>query len=470
MDPSSEIFPKGLPIKLYNVFLLISLVSEGNVAFLVHHNDQIQWLFLHEMIVSMLMRLQSFLPQNRDQIDWQRLCQNFLEQYPKLLFMVGIGEVSEIEWEHVIFIRQTMLVQLEDGREVLAKYIETVGDRILCEVRGTGEEVIIPISAIKNHNQSRSSVEEFDKAFAQRKAAAEKAEEVRQQSEAFKILNKEKGKIISGTYPILTKLTLQFIYHLCIRCNVKLGFTEAFNRLLSDFLDPKGEIKMLKFSDEICLVEMSSEEQANFKEFETEYTSNFAGTIIHCFDKNEYPDFSDHLIRILYHLCKRCNIKIGFKHRFNLLVDRLLSFGDQTPTQLPPLPEEKKAEFEAFKTMYTDEMVGKIKCSRKGRHQEQRSLEISGKFKRMLEYHLSIYGSDDIDEDINGFLTFYKDKFRYDTMIVRMKTHVQALSLPDSYWLQPEQGVEVRKLKSRFPMPYHHLIRDRKVFDELVRK
>jgi hypothetical protein len=55
-------------------------------------------------------------------------------------------------------------------------------------------------------------------------------------------------------------------------------------------------------------------------------------------------------------------------------------------------------------------------------------------------------------------------------MIARMKAHVEVLSLPVSYWLQPEQGVEVRKLKSRFTMPYHHLIRDRKVFDELVRK
>ncbi len=211
--------------------------------------------------------------------------------------------------------------------------MKTVGDRILCEVRGTGEEVIIPISAIRNHKQSRSSVEEFDKAFAQRKAEeeaaakkAEKAEEARQQSEAFKIINKEKGRIISGTYPILTKLTVQFIYHLCIRCNVKLGFTESFNRLISDFLDSKGEIKLPKLSadeqvDEIVLVQMSSDERKDFEAFEIEYVSNFAGKIIHSFDKNEYPNFSDHLIQILYHLCKKCNIKIGFRHRFNLLVD-----------------------------------------------------------------------------------------------------------------------------------------------------
>ena len=147
--------------------------------------------------------------------------------------------------------------------------------------------------------------------------------------------------------------------------------------------------------------------------------------------QRNYPVFSDHLLQILYHLSVRCNVKIGFKYRFNLLVFRLLSFGSQIRFQLPQLSEEEQVTFEAFKTKYNNEMIGRVICSRKARFQAP---EPSG-----------------IPE------------------VLKSLSCVKALSLPDSYWIQPEQGVEVRKLKSKFPM-FHHLLRNRDVFDKLVRE
>jgi hypothetical protein len=180
--------------------------------------------------------------------------------------------------------------------------------------------------------------------------------------------------------------------------------------------------------------------------------------------QRNYPFLSDHLLQILYHLSVRCNVKIGFKYRFNLLVFRLLSFGYQTHFQLPQLSEEEQVNFEAFKTKYNNEMVGRVIRSRKARFQAPSGI-LEG-LKRLFEYYLHLFDFDEIsDEDVREFLQ--RSEKTNAQLAESMVTCVEALSLPVSYWVQPEHGVEVRKLKSKFPM-FHHLLTDREVFDNLV--
>lgn len=185
--------------------------------------------------------------------------------------------------------------------------------------------------------------------------------------------------------------------------------------------------------------------------------------------QRNYPVLSDHLLQILYHLSVRYNVKIGFKYRFNLLVFRLLSFGSQIRFQLPQLSEEERVKFEAFKTKYNNEMVGRVIRSRKARFQAPEPSGIPEDLKRLFEYYCNLFelGLEDYYGNVTEFLQ--RGERYYASLAETMATSVEALSLPDSYWVQPEQGVEVKKLKSKFPM-FHHLLRDRKVFDELAKE
>jgi hypothetical protein len=355
--------PVGLGSVLIPVFFLINALFQNNVAFLVFFDQRIEWLLLDDRLVNMVRQLQQQLPLH--EIDWKRLCQHFFDTYPLLPFYLG-REVREISWNDVIFVRRTMQIRLQDGRLVLAKYIKYIENfrempchqfkmnehHIKCQIRGTGEEVTIPISAIVNHIPSRKDVAEYDQKIAQQKdeeKAAIDAKAAAEASDAFKDQMRQRGAIVDKSSP-----------------------------------------------------------------------------------QRYYPLLSDHLLQILYHLSVRCKVKIGFEYKFNLLIFRLLSFGDQSQFPLPQLSEEKKTEFESFKTKYNNEMVGRVICSKTARYKVPES-------------------SEELKQSSDG----------------RSSKSVEALSLPDSYWIQPEEGVEVRELKSGNPM-FHHLLTNRKVFEQLV--
>ncbi len=191
------------------------------------------------------------------------------------------------------------------------------------------------------------------------------------------------------------------------------------------------------------------------------------GELVKYGPQRNYPVLSDHLLQILYHLSVRCNVKIGFKYLFNLLVFRLLSFGSQIRFQLPQLSEEEQVTFEAFKTKYNNEMVGRVIRSRKARFQSPEPSGILEGLKRLFEYYCNLFELriEDYYSNVAGFLQ--RGEKYYASLAETMANSVEVLSLPDSYWVQPEQGVEVRKLKSKFPM-FHHLFRNRDVFDKLV--
>jgi hypothetical protein len=86
----------------------------------------------------------------------------------------------------------------------------------------------------------------------------------------------------------------------------------------------------------------------------------------------------------------------------------------------------------------------------------------------VFEYYLHLFYFESIsDKDVREFLQRIEGENAI--LALSMKTDVEALSLPDSYWVQPEQGVVVKELKSKFTM-LHHLLRDRKVFDLLTQQ
>ena len=142
----------------------------------------------------------------------------------------------------------------------------------------------------------------------------------------------------------------------------------------------------------------------------------------------------------------------------------MLSFGDQTQFQLPKLSEEERKNFEVFKKKYNTEMGGNRICSKTTRSQE--SSGIPENQKRLFEWYVFVYGFDTdlTPEEVRAFLVrsekseerSEKSEEKNQLLATNMATLVEALSLPDSYWTQPEHGVEVKQNLSS-PM-FHHLV------------
>ena len=279
--------PVGFPIHLLSVFFLITAIFRNNVAFLVFFNERREWLMLDQILIDAVRELQLRIP--IDQIDWQRLCQHFLTNFTTLPFYLNQG-IQEINWNDVIFVRRNLLIRLEDGRQVLAKYIENFGEmwceqsgrnehHIRCQIRGTDEVVIIPISAIVNHILSKKDVSQYDENLAKQKAkekAARDTEEAKQQSEAYKAQMKERGKIVSfpqiqRNYPLLSEVSMKVLFLLCKRFGIALDFTYQFNLLVR---------RLVCIGDQSNFQELAEEDQEAFMAFMERYMNQFVGRVI----------------------------------------------------------------------------------------------------------------------------------------------------------------------------------------------
>jgi hypothetical protein len=281
--------PNGFPTHLLSVFFLITAIFCNNVAFLVFFNERREWLMLDQRLTDAVIELQLQIP--IDQIDWQRLCQNFLTNFTTLPFYFN-QRIQEINWNDVIFVKRNLLIRLEDGRQVLAKYIENFGEmwceqsgrnehHIRCKIRGTDEEVIIPISAIVNHILSKKDVSQYDENLAQQKAkekAARDAKEAKQQSEAFKAQMKERGKIasfkqIQRHYPLFSEVSMKVLFLLCKRFGIALESTHQFNLLVR---------RLVCLGDQSIYSppELAEEDQKAFMVFMETYMNQFVGLVI----------------------------------------------------------------------------------------------------------------------------------------------------------------------------------------------
>jgi hypothetical protein len=279
--------PVGFPINLLSVFFLITAIFRNNVAFLVFFNERREWLMLDQRLIDAVRELQLQIP--IDQIDWQRLCQHFLTNFTTLPFYLNQG-IQEIGWCNVIFVKRNLLIRLEDGRQVLAKYIENFGEiwcehtrknehHIMCQIRGTDEVVIIPISAIMNHILSKKDVSQYDEKIAQEKAnekAARDAEEANQQSDAYKAQMRKRGEIasfpqIQRNYPLFSEVSMKVLFLLCKRFGIALDFTYQFNLLVR---------RLVCVGDQSKFQELAEEDQEVFMAFMERYMNQFVGLVI----------------------------------------------------------------------------------------------------------------------------------------------------------------------------------------------
>ena len=251
-----------------------------------------------------------------DQINWQQICQHFLTNFTTLPFYLN-GGIQEIDWNNVIFLRRTLLIRLENGREVLAKYVENFGEipcehsgiielYIKCQIRATDEEVIIPISAIVNHIPSKKDVLEYDEKLAQQKAkekADRDAEESKQQFEAYNAQMKESGKIVSfpaiqKRYPLLSKVSMKVLFLLCKRFGIALDRTYEFNLII---------FRLICLGDQSIYSppELAEEYQKDFETFMEIYMNQFVGrgivSITIRFQKSTLPDHLRGLFEINCH-------------------------------------------------------------------------------------------------------------------------------------------------------------------------
>lgn len=261
--------PAGLPNHLLPVFYLITAIFSNIVAFLVFFNGRREWLMLDESLIDAVRELQLRIP--IDQIDWQRLCQHFLTNFTTLPFYLNQG-IQEIDWNNVIFLRRTLLIRLEDGREVLAKYIENFGEMkcektgrtehyIRCQIRGTPEVDVIPISAILNHMPSRKDIINYDE---------------KQQSDAYNAQMRKRGEIVSfpqiqRNYPLFSEVSMKILFFLCKRFGIALDFTYQFNLLVR---------RLVCLGDQSNFQELAEEDQEAFMAFMERYMNQFVGRVI----------------------------------------------------------------------------------------------------------------------------------------------------------------------------------------------
>jgi len=309
--------PAGFPVHLLSVFFLITAIFNNNVAFLGFFNGKLEWLMLDHKLLDAVRELQLRIP--IDQIDWQRLCQHFLTTFPILPFHLP-QRIQEIEWKNVIFVKRNLQIRLADGRQVLAKYIENFGEmwceqsgknehHIRCQIRGTPEEVIIPISAIVTHILSKKDVSQYDENLAQNKAeekAARDAEEAKQHSEAYKIEMRERGDIvgfpkIQRHYPLFSEVSMKVLFLLCKRFGIALDFSYKFNLLVR---------RLVCLGDQSEFQELAEEDQKAFMAFMEKYMDQFVGRVIVSktvrFQQSNLPDhlrglFEIHCLQIENH-------------------------------------------------------------------------------------------------------------------------------------------------------------------------
>lgn len=385
--------PASLLAYLLPMFFLITALFRNNVAFLVFCDGRLEWLMLDQRMIDAVRELQLQIP--IDQIDWHQLCVYFLSQFQQLPFYL-LQRIQRIDWNNVIFLRRTLLIHLEDGREVLAKYVENFGEmwcensrrnehHIRCQIRGTSEEVIIPISAIVKHMISEKEKNEYDEKLAQEKAkekATRDAEEAKQHSEAYKAQMMERGKIcafpkIQRNYPLFTPEFMLILFFICKKNGIEIGFGYRFNLIVRRL---------------VCFVRRSESKH----------------------DQPTSPSPSQNL-----------------PEEYN---KALKDFMDKCTSQFP---EEDIKAFEAFVEKYMTQFVGRVIRSRTIRFQlfiAPKESRIPEYLHRVFEYHCHLTKNySPTQADVDAFLK--KGEEYFTRLAEEMTTRSEnPLTLSDEYW------------------------------------
>lgn len=305
--------PAGFPSHLLPVFFLITSIFRNDVVFLVFFNGRREWLMLDQMLIHTVRELQKQI--SIGEIDWQRLCQNFLTNITTLPFHLN-QSIQKINWNDVIFLRRRLQIRLENGTQVLAKYVENFGEmwcensrrnehHIRCQISGTNEEVIIPISAIVNHIPSSIYINQYNQKLAEKKAEEKLAIDAKaaaEASEAYRQQMINRGSIVGPLeiqhyYPSFSIGSLQALSQLCKKFGIVPDFTHVFNLIVDRFQ---------KFGDHssFAIQQLSEDDQKSFDAFLKKYMNEIVGRVIRSktarFKQSKLPV---HLFRVFEYYC-----------------------------------------------------------------------------------------------------------------------------------------------------------------------
>jgi hypothetical protein len=305
--------PSNLPPALLPVFFFLTSLFSNNVAFLVFRDGKFHWLVIHDDLLRLVKSLQSQIP--LEQIDWRKVCDHFVTRIPHLPFYFGQTFI-DVDWKNILFPRRVMKIKLPDGTIVIAKYLEHFGESwnettrmnehfLTFEIRGTSENVTIPLSDIITHVPTKSELISYDNVLEKKKneeVAKAQENESAEASEVYKEQMIERGVIVSFPniqrhYPNFSIPTLQVLFLLCRRFKIVPDFTYQFNLLVFRLLS-LGDQSMFPFPH------LSEEDQIDFEASKKEYRTKMVGCVIKSktgrFQASSLPD---HLRRLFEYHC-----------------------------------------------------------------------------------------------------------------------------------------------------------------------
>lgn len=411
--------------------LLILQIMRRQLKFLVFHDGRLYFLEISRFCLTTTIDIIHQFP------DLQRLSNEELEEilrclkasFIQLSFMID-GQLVYVDWEDVVFQgepgkQRTLEISLPDGQIAFAKYTGNRGDLFIFEVVGTNEVVEIPLANILDHTQPPSEVlQKYKDDLVAKKAAAEKA--ARAAEEAARAAEEAKRAAEEAA-----RATEEAKQH-----------SEAYKAQMME----RGKI---------CA----------FPKIQ-----------------RNYPLFTPEFMLILFFICKKIGIEIGFGYRFNLIVRRLVFFvrrsesqHDQpsSPSQNLPeeynkalkefmekctsqIPKEDIKAFEAFVEKYMSQFVGRVIRSRTIRFQlfiAPKESRIPEYLHRVFEYHCHLTKNySPTQADVDAFLRQGDEYFSRlaEEMITRSEN---PLTLSDEYWTNwREFGVLTMVTKSRYTM------------------
>ena len=399
--------------------------------FLVFHDGRLYFLEISRFCLITTIDIIHQFPNleglSKEELEETLLC--LKASFIQLSFMID-GQLVYVDWEDVVFQgepgkQRTLEISLPDGQIAFAKYTGNRGDLFIFEVVGTNEVVEIPLANILDHTQPPSDVlQKYNDDLAAKKAAAEKA--ARAAEEAAQAAKEAKRAAEEAA-----RATEEAKQH-----------SEAYKAQMME-------------QGEICAF---PKKQRN------------------------YPLFTPEFMLILFFICKKIGIEIGFGYRFNLIVRRLVCFvrrsesqHDQpsSPSQNLPeeynkalkefmekctsqIPKEDIKAFEAFVEKYMSQFVGRVIRSRTIRFQlfiASKESRIPEYLHRVFEYHCHLTKNySPTQADVDAFLRQGDEYFS--RLAEEMTTRSEnPLTLSDEYWTNwREFGVLTMVTKSRYTM------------------
>jgi hypothetical protein len=234
------------------------------------------------------------------------------------------------------------------------------------------------------------------------------------------------------------------IYEYHIKCQIRGADEEAvipISAIMNHMPSRKVVDEYLKKLAQQQVVEQAKQHSEDYKAQMRE-----RGNIVE-FPKMQrnYPLFSEVSMKVLFLLCKRFGIELGFTRLFNRIVRQIRDLGDQSRFPSVELSEADQKDFEAFMKKYMKHFVGRVIVSNTIRFQKS---NLPDNLRGLFEIHCyQNQNYSPTQTDVDSFLEKGDEFFTK----FAATTSENAMALPDEYWMNPEFGVFTKKKKG-YPM------------------